>query len=197
MLRTFLERSKTTRPKKDFLYFPTGKKKKEKRKKRNEISSLISPRSLGVYRPTNNHCSIVFKWHATPKFETNRNERRIFPSRSPVGEHRESDIHPSENRLKAWMTVARCVAVARFAPWLIVNVHTARQWLAKRETPAWNAPAPVKYHRGRGGGGTRARYVFQWFVFRSIVRSVFTHRPFRTIARARASLISSNGPFTF
>lgn len=117
------------------------------RKEEHEISSVFLA-SLGVYRPCNaNHCCIVF--NGTRLRIRNESKRASnIPSPPPPIEHRETDIHPSENRLKAWMTVARCVAVARFAPWLIVNVYTGRQWLAKRETPAWNAPNPCKISLG-------------------------------------------------
>lgn len=73
----------------------------------------------------------------------------------------QSDIHPSENRLKGWMTVVR--SSLRFARWLIVvngRYVYARANGSQNAEPAWNTlvtnafpPPPfspkVKYHLKR------------------------------------------------
>lgn len=66
----------------------------------------------------------------------------------------QSDIHPSENRLKAWMTVVR--TAPRFVLWLIVNGVTCRYMQAmvftKRETSVkrpCTGFSSVKYHLKR------------------------------------------------
>lgn len=89
----------------------------------------------------------------------------------------QSDIHPSENRLKGWMTVVR--SSLRFARWLIVvngrNVY-ARANGSQNAEPAWNTlvtntfPPLLSQSKISLETFTSA---FQRFVFRSIVPTNF------------------------